>query len=141
MCSSDLTLCIQICSDVTGLDPRTMDARVDTTFALGCGQTTGSRATIFSGNAVSLAAAKLRTALDGGATLAALEGQVFEGDFTDTSTTRLDQPDPMIHLTFGFATQVAILDDAGRLTKFIAAHDVGKAINPLQCTEIGRAHV
>ena len=140
-----LTLCIQICSDITGLDPRTMDARVDTTFALGCGQTTGSRATVFSGNAVALAARKLREALDaggtigegrqpGGGTIEGLVGQVFEGDFTDNSTTRLDVPDPMIHLTFGFATQVAILDDEGKLKKFIAAHDVGRVMNPLQCS-------
>ncbi|HUN80499.1 MAG TPA: molybdopterin cofactor-binding domain-containing protein, partial [Phycisphaerae bacterium] len=31
---------------------------------------------------------------------------------------------------YGFATQVVILDEEGRLSKVIAAHDVGKAINP-----------
>ena len=36
--------------------------RVDTTFALGCGQTTGSRATLFGGRAVVSAAQKLRAA-------------------------------------------------------------------------------
>jgi xanthine dehydrogenase molybdenum-binding subunit len=128
-----LTICIQIASDITGVDPRLIDAKVDTTFALGCGQTTGSRATVFSGNAVAIAARRMREALDAGETLSTMVGRVFEGDFLDQSTTRLDVPDPTIHLTFGFATQVAILDDAGRLSKFVAAHDVGRAINPMQC--------
>lgn len=128
-----LTICIQIASDITGIDPRLIDARVDTTFALGCGQTTGSRATVFSGNAVAIAARHLRAALDAGETLDGLKGRVFEGDFYDQSTTSLDVDDPTIHLTFGFATQVAILDENGRLSKFIAAHDVGRAINPLLC--------
>jgi CO/xanthine dehydrogenase Mo-binding subunit len=128
-----LTICIQIASDITGIDPRLIDARVDTTFALGCGQTTGSRATVFSGNAVAIAARHLRAALDAGETLDGMKGRVFEGDFYDQSTTSLDVDDPTIHLTFGFATQVAILDENGRLSKFIAAHDVGRAINPMLC--------
>ncbi|MEP0846001.1 MAG: molybdopterin-dependent oxidoreductase [Phycisphaerae bacterium] len=41
-----------------------------------------------------------------------------------------DVPDPKTHLTYGFATQVCILDDAGRIAKFIAAHDVGRVMNP-----------
>ena len=36
----------------------------------------------------------------------------------------------MTHLAYGWATQVVILDDEGRLEKVIAAHDVGRAINP-----------
>lgn len=128
-----LTICIQIASDLTGVDPRLIDAKVDTTFALGCGQTTGSRATIFSGNAVAIAARRMREALDTGETLESMKGRIFEGDYYDQSTTRLDVPDPTIHMTFGFATQVAILDDNGRINRFIAAHDVGHAINPMQC--------
>ena len=38
----------------------------------------------------------------------------------------------MLHLTFGFATQVAILDESsGRVRKIVAAHDVGHALNPM----------
>jgi len=130
-----LTVCVQITSDLTGVDPRRIDARVDTTYALGCGQTTGSRATVLSGNAVADAARKLRAALDAGETLDSMEGRVFEGEFLDTSTTPLDPsiPEPVVHMTFGFATQVVLLDDDGRLEKVIAAHDVGRAINPLAC--------
>lgn len=41
-----------------------------------------------------------------------------------------DVPDPKTHLSYGFATQVCILDARGRISKFIAAHDVGRVINP-----------
>ena len=39
--------------------------------------------------------------------------------------------EPVTHLAYGWATQVVILDDEGRLEKVVAAHDVGRAINPL----------
>jgi CO/xanthine dehydrogenase Mo-binding subunit len=37
------------------------------------------------------------------------------------------------HTSFGYATQVCILDAAGRIERFIAAHDVGRAVNPALC--------
>jgi xanthine dehydrogenase molybdenum-binding subunit len=37
------------------------------------------------------------------------------------------------HTAFGYATQVCILDKDGHLKDFIAAHDVGRAINPALC--------
>ena len=37
------------------------------------------------------------------------------------------------HTAFGFATQVVILDENGRVEKVIASHDVGRAINPALC--------
>ena len=37
-------------------------------------------------------------------------------------------------MTFGYATQVVILERRrGRLERVVAAHDVGRAINPLSC--------
>ena len=32
-------------------------------------------------------------------------------------------------MTYGFASQVCILDDEGRVQRFVAAHDVGRVIN------------
>jgi len=32
-------------------------------------------------------------------------------------------------MTYGFATQVCILDERGCVERFIAAHDVGKVVN------------
>ena len=43
-----------------GLPAAVFHPKVDSTFALGCGQTTGSRATLFGGRAVTSAARKLR---------------------------------------------------------------------------------
>jgi xanthine dehydrogenase molybdenum-binding subunit len=36
-------------------------------------------------------------------------------------------------MAFGFATQVVLLADDGTIAKVVAAHDVGRAINPLLC--------
>ena len=38
-------------------------------------------------------------------------------------------------MTFGYATQVVILGDDGRIERVVAAHDVGRAINPLHCAQ------
>jgi xanthine dehydrogenase molybdenum-binding subunit len=38
-------------------------------------------------------------------------------------------------LTFSYSTQVVILNDEGRMTRVVAAHDVGRAINPRLCAE------
>jgi xanthine dehydrogenase molybdenum-binding subunit len=44
-----------------------------------------------------------------------------------------DVANPITHMTFSYATQVVILDDDGRLERVVAAHDVGRAINPVLC--------
>ena len=78
------------------------------------------------------AARKLKRELAAGKALADLVGRKFLGEYACTYTTPLeaDVPDPKTHLTYGFATQVVILDDRGRLEKVIAAHDVGRVMNP-----------
>jgi xanthine dehydrogenase molybdenum-binding subunit len=40
---------------------------------------------------------------------------------------------PVTHMTFGYATQVVLLDEDGRVERVVAAHDVGYAINPQLC--------
>ncbi len=42
---------------------------------------------------------------------------------------------PTTHLTFSYSTQVVILDDEGKIARVVAAHDVGRAINPRLCAE------
>jgi CO/xanthine dehydrogenase Mo-binding subunit len=43
-------------------------------------------------------------------------------------------PNPVSHVAYGYATQMCILDEkTGLIQKMVAAHDVGKAINPLSC--------
>ena len=45
---------------------------------------------------------------------------------------------PTTHLTFSYATQVVILGDDGKLERVVAAHDVGRAINPMGCAGTDR---
>ncbi|MCX4244759.1 selenium-dependent xanthine dehydrogenase [Paraliomyxa miuraensis] len=132
-----LTVLVQCAVEVTGLPAAVFRPKVDATYALDCGQTTGSRATLFGGRAVRDAGVKLRAALDEGKTLEQLAGQVFAADVLIDDTTSPGKTNAAgqikTHTSFGFATQVCILDDSGRLDRFIAAHDVGRAINPALC--------
>ncbi|PIE19285.1 MAG: selenium-dependent xanthine dehydrogenase [Proteobacteria bacterium] len=126
------TICQQVAAEVTGLPSSTFDPRVDSSHELGCGQTTGSRATLLVGRAVIAAATKLRADLDAGRALAGLVGQVYAGDvlIEDTQPPDAGVDDPKTHTAFSYATQVCVLDEAGAVARFIAAHDVGRAINP-----------
>jgi xanthine dehydrogenase molybdenum-binding subunit len=130
-----LTVLTQFAAEVTGLSPSIFRPKVDSTFALGCGQTTGSRATLFGGNAVKSAATHLKAALDRGRTLAQMAGEVFAADVKvdDTTAPGANVTKVKTHTSFGFATQVCILDANGRVDRFVAAHDVGRAVNPDLC--------
>jgi xanthine dehydrogenase molybdenum-binding subunit len=130
-----LTVLIQFAVEATGLPAAVFRPRVDTTFALGCGQTTGSRATLFGGRAVLNAAQKLRADLVGGVALADLAGRVYAADVVVDDTTPLGVEAPRIktHTAYGFATQVVVLDAKGRVERVVAAHDVGRVVNPLLC--------
>jgi len=130
-----MTVLTQCAVEVTGLAASVFRPKVDATYQLDCGQTTGSRATLFGGRAVRDAAVKLRARLDEGAKLGDLVGEVFAADVLIDDTTPPDVKTDKIktHTSFGFATQVCILDEEGRLERFVAAHDVGRAINPALC--------
>ncbi|MGH3017854.1 MAG: selenium-dependent xanthine dehydrogenase [Gaiellaceae bacterium] len=126
------TALMQIACEELGLSPDRVQVVVDTERELDTGQTTASRSTVLGGRAVIEAARALEAALDGGR-LEDLAGQEFRGDFLVDWTTGLgpDVDEPVTHLAYAWATQVVTLDDEGRLEKVIAAHDVGRAINPL----------
>jgi selenium-dependent xanthine dehydrogenase len=130
-----LTVLIQFAVEVTGLCPSIFRPKVDSTYALGCGQTTGSRATLFGGRAVKSAADKLKVDLDKGLTVEDLKGNVYAADVVIDDTTPPGAKTGKIktHTAFGFATQVCILDSEGKLDRFIASHDVGRAVNPALC--------
>ncbi len=127
-----LTIFSQIAAEVTGLPASVFRPKVDATFDLGCGQTTGSRATLIGGRAVEAAARKLRADLERGFELRELAGNVYAGDVVIDDTTPLGAPvaRPKTHTSYGFATQVCVLDAEGRVERFVAAHDVGRAVNP-----------
>ena len=111
-----LTVLVQFAVEVTGLPASVFRPKVDSTFALGCGQTTGSRATLFGGRAVTSAARKLRADLDAGRRARRPRRPRLRRR-TRSSTTprpsartcRRSRPTP----SYGFATQVVILDDDG----------------------------
>jgi xanthine dehydrogenase molybdenum-binding subunit len=131
-----LTVLVQFAVEVTGLPADIFRPKVDSTYALACGQTTGSRATLFGGRAVKSAAEKLKQELDRGKRLEELTGAVFAADVvTDDTTAPGQTKDGKIktHTAFGYATQVCILDADGRVDRFVAAHDVGRAVNPALC--------
>jgi xanthine dehydrogenase molybdenum-binding subunit len=121
----------QMCAGELGISPDLIDVVVDTERDLDTGETTASRATLLGGWAVVRAARALREALTT-SNWSALIGREFEGTFTIDWTTPIgpDQTDPFTHIGYGWATQVVILDDDGRLAKVVAAQDVGRAINP-----------
>jgi selenium-dependent xanthine dehydrogenase len=108
-----LTVLTQFAAEVTGLSPSIFRPKVDSTFALGCGQTTGSRATLFGGNAVKSAAGHLKAALDSGRRLSDMVGEVFAADVKvdDTTAPGADVVKVKTHTSFGFATQICILDE------------------------------
>ena len=83
----------------------------------------------------SSAAAKLRADLDAGRSLADLAGRVYAGDIVVDDTTALGARVPKVktHTAFGYATQVCILDASGRVERVVAAHDVGRVVNPALC--------
>ncbi|MFQ5525211.1 MAG: selenium-dependent xanthine dehydrogenase [Thermoanaerobaculia bacterium] len=130
-----LTILIQCAVEVTGLPAAVFRPKVDSTYQLDCGQTTGSRATLFGGRAVADAAVKLKADLDVGKTLLELAGKAYSADVLIDDTTSPGQAAEKVktHTAFGFATQVVILDQNGRVERVIAAHDVGRAINPALC--------
>jgi selenium-dependent xanthine dehydrogenase len=120
------TVLRQMACEELGLPVERVRVVVDTERELGEGQTTASRATVLGGNAVVDAARKLKAA----GRIEDLAGREFVGEFTVDWTTSNDAAEPVTHLAYGWATQVVLLDDDGRLRKVIAAHDVGRAINP-----------
>ncbi len=125
------TIMIQFFCDATGIDPRIVNVKIDTTEPTPCGMTTASRATVLGGRAVIKAAEEIKKELDKGKTLKDLSGKKYFGeviiDYTTSLETKTDKP--ITHISFGFATQVCILDDNGKLKKYVAAHDVGRVIN------------
>jgi xanthine dehydrogenase molybdenum-binding subunit len=121
----------QIACEELGLDADHVHVVVDTQRELDTGQTTASRSTVLGGRAIQEAAAKLKASLNGGG-IDALAGQEFYGEVKIDWTHKPGHgPEgAATHFAYGWATQVVILDDEGRLDYVVAAHDVGKVINP-----------
>ena len=108
--------------------------RSNTWIAPDSGDTSGSRQTMITGEACRRACEKLMAAKEGKA-LADLIGQEFYGEYlAKTDPLGAEVPNPVSHVAYGYATQLCILDEkTGKIDTIVAAHDVGKAVNPLSC--------
>ncbi len=148
------TATMQVVCEETGLPSEIMSVKWDHELGEKCGETWASRGTTLSCAAAQIAGRKLAADLkevrlkpdttyeeEGryDKALEALVGREYLGEYVLSFTTRPGTPEailnPTTHLTFSYATQVVILNDEGKLEHVVAAHDVGRAINPRMCAE------
>lgn len=100
------------------------------------GTTSGSRQTLVTGEAVRGAAKALRKAMDEeGVTEENLE-RMNDREFTyeyfePTDKLGSDKPHPRSHIAYAYATNVAVLDEGGKVTDIYAAFDAGRVVNPI----------
>ena len=124
------TVALQVAVEELDVDPDRVRVIVDTTRELGAGQTTGSRGTLMGAGSVKAACEAARA--DG-----CRPGVDYEGEYRVDWTHHLGEPGiehPTIHSTFGYAAQLVVMDRAsGRIERVLAAHDVGRAVNPQLC--------
>ena len=124
------TVAQQVAVEELGVDGSLIDVIVDTTRELGFGQTTGSRGTLMGAGAVKAACESARVAN-------CAIGIDHVGEYRVDWTNKLGEPgvdNPIIHSTFGYAAQLVIVDrETGKIEHVVAAHDVGRAVNPQLC--------
>ena len=123
------TVAQQVAVEELGVRPDQVEVIVDSTRELGAGQTTGSRGTLM--GAGSVADACRKAVADG-----CRHGVDYEGEYRVDWTNSLSEglENPIIHSTFGYAAQLIIMDPETQLVdRVVAAHDVGRAVNPLLC--------
>src|SRR6266550_1116683 len=125
-----------VCEE-TGLSPDKMTVHWDKEMGAKCGEAWASRATTLSCAAAQRAGQQLAADLKE-LPIETLIGREYSGEYVCDFTTRPGTPEalknPTTHMTFSYATQVVILDEDGRLDRVVAAHDVGRAINPKACS-------
>lgn len=97
------------------------------------GTTSGSRQTLISGEAIRRVSVEVKAALDeADGDLDKLNGREFYAEyFEPTDKLGADVPFPKSHVAYAYATHLVVLDDEGKVSKVIAAHDSGKVVNPI----------
>lgn len=128
-----LTVMLQIAVETLKISPDMIVMETpDTTRTPNSGTTTASRQTLITGEAVRRVSQLVKDDINAGKTLEELEGKEYYAEYiAKTDPMGSDIPNPVSHVGYGYATQIVILDDEGKLKKVVAAHDVGTAINPL----------
>ncbi len=127
------TVVLQVAIEELGIEADRIEVIVDSTRELGAGQTTGSRGTL-------MGAGSVKAACEAARADNCRVGVDYEGEYRVDWTNSLSEieaqgiENPIIHSTFGYAAQVVIMDrETGDIERVIAAHDVGRAVNPMLC--------
>lgn len=125
------TIVIQIACEATGLCASTFVIdQPDTQLTPDSGTTTASRQTVFAGEAAREASLKLAHDLKTNS-LQQLEGRLYEGEYTFVSDPMGSKKEnPVSHVAYSYATQVAVIDSKGKVIETLAVHDAGTIINP-----------
>jgi aldehyde oxidoreductase len=121
------TVALQVAAELLDIDPDRIRVIVDTTRDFSAGQTTGSRGTLMASGSVESAC---EAAIAGGRET----GIDYHGEYIVDWTNSIEEglENPVIHSAFGYACQLVIADpETGKIEKVVAAHDVGRAINPV----------
>ena len=128
------TVLVQMCCDQLGLKQQDIVYERSNTFeAPDSGTTSGSRQTLITGEACRRACTDLKKALEG-KVLSDLNGTEYYGEYlAKTDPLGAPVPNPVSHVAYGYATQLCELDEDGKVKLLAAAHDVGRAVNPLSC--------
>jgi len=126
------TMALQTLCQETGILPELIEVKVDSAAQIKTGMTTSSRATALLGNAIINACISLKEDLKQ-YTLKQLVGKKYFGEWKCDWTTKpgADVDEIITHYSYGYAAQLVVLDEDGKIEKVIAAHDAGKIMNPM----------
>ena len=128
------TIFVQMASETLGLPKsKIKNMGSNSELAPDSGTTSGSRQTLISGEAIRRVSVEVKAALDeAGGDLDKLNGREFYAEyFEPTDKLGADVPFPKSHVAYAYATHLVVLDDEGKVSKVIAAHDSGKVVNPI----------
>lgn len=121
---------VQMVAQAAGIPKSAISVHApDTAVTPDSGTSTASRQTVVTGEAARRAGIALGEDLKS-RPLSELDGNEYYREYdcvTDPMTS--DKLNRTSHVAYGYATQVVLLDEAGRVRKVVAAHDVGKAVN------------
>ena len=125
-------VCVHVLSETVDLRPDQIVFELpDTSRTPDSGTSTGSRQTLFTGEATRLAAVQLRDAflaVDGD--LSKLEGQEWFGEFSpETDVVDTPKEHPYSHVAYGYGAQMITLNEKGEIDKVLAVYDVGTVMN------------
>jgi aldehyde oxidoreductase len=126
------TVATQVLFEETGIPPGIVEVIVDSDAGIPTGMTTSSRATALLGNAILDVSKQIREDLKN-KSLQDLAGKTYKGNYTCDWTTKpgAEVKEIITHFAYGYATQLVVLNESGKIETVYAAHDAGKIMNPV----------